>query len=72
MEPCRYSVVHVYPAKTSCAPKKKPSYHFHEKTFYIYPASDCEIIAELEEDKTVYAQEVIWIPLIIIFVLFLL
>jgi hypothetical protein len=50
----------------------KPSYHLYEKTFYIYPASDCEIIAELEEDKTVYAQEVIWIPLIIIFVLFLL
>jgi hypothetical protein len=50
----------------------KPGYHLYEKTFYIYPASDHEIIAELEEDKTVYMQEVIWIPLIIIFVLFLL
>ena len=34
----------------------KPSYHLHEKIFYIYPASDCEIIAELEEDKSIYAK----------------
>ena len=50
----------------------KPGYHLCKKTYAVYPATDREIIAELEEDKTVYMQEVIWIPLIIIFVLFLL
>ncbi|MBU4603185.1 PEGA domain-containing protein [bacterium] len=47
----------------------KPGYHLYEKPFAIYPAEDHEIIATLEEDKTVYAQEVIWIPLMIIIVL---
>lgn len=50
----------------------KPGYHLYKKTYAVYPATDREIIADLEEDKTVYMQEVIWIPLIIIFVLFLL
>ena len=50
----------------------KPGYYLYKKIFAIYPASDREIIAELEEDKTVYAQDVVWMPLIIIFVLFLL
>jgi hypothetical protein len=50
----------------------KPGYHLYKKTYEIYPATDREIMVELEEDKTVYMQEVIWIPLIIIFVLFLL
>ncbi len=50
----------------------KPGYHLYKKTFPIYHGTDREIIAELEEDKTVYAQEMIWIPLIIIFILFLL
>jgi hypothetical protein len=50
----------------------KPGYHLYKKTYAIYPATDREIIAELEEDKTVYAQDVIWMPLIIIIVLFLL
>ena len=49
----------------------KPGYHLYKKTYIIYPADDCEIIAELEENKTVYMQEVIWIPLIIIIVVLL-
>ena len=46
----------------------KPGYHLYKKTYTIYPGEDHEIIAELEEDKTVYAQEVIWIPLIYLIV----
>ena len=42
----------------------KPSYHLYEKTFYISPAIDHEIIAELEEDNTVPIDEVISMPLI--------
>ena len=50
----------------------KPEYHLYEKTLAIYHGTDHEIIAELEEDKTVYAQEVIWIPLVILlFLLFI-
>jgi len=49
----------------------KPVYHLKEKTFPIYPADASEIMAELEEDKTAYAQEVIWIPLMIIIVVLL-
>lgn len=49
----------------------KPGYHLYKKTYTIYPAEDREIIAELEEDKTVYMQEVIWIPLIIVIVVLL-
>jgi len=49
----------------------KSGYHRYEKIFSIYHATDQEITAELEEDKTVYMQEVIWIPLIIIIVVLL-
>ena len=46
----------------------KPGYHLQEKIFPIYHGTDREISVELEEDKTVYAQEVIWIPLIYLIV----
>jgi len=46
----------------------KPGYHLYKDTYEIYPATDREILAELEEDKTVYMQEVIWIPLIYLIV----
>jgi hypothetical protein len=49
----------------------KPRYHLYKKTFYIYPASDCEIIAELEEDKTVPIDEVISMPLIDLIIILL-
>lgn len=50
----------------------KPRYHLYKNTYEIYPAKDREILAELEEDKTVYAQEVIWIPVVILlFLLFI-
>lgn len=49
----------------------KPGYHLYKKTYAVYPATDREIIAELEEDKTIYAQEVIWIPLIYLIVILL-
>ncbi|MBU4491544.1 MAG: PEGA domain-containing protein, partial [Euryarchaeota archaeon] len=50
----------------------KPGYHLQEKIFPVYHGTDCEISVELEEDKTVYAEDVIWMPLLIILVLFLL
>lgn len=49
----------------------KSGYHLKEKIFPVYCGTDREISVELEEDKTVYMQEVIWIPLIILIVVLL-
>ena len=49
----------------------KPGYYLYKKTYAIYHGTDREIMAELEEDKAVYAQNVICIPLIIIIVILL-
>lgn len=46
----------------------KPGYHLYKKTYAIYHGTDREIMAELEEDNTVYAEDVIWIPLIYLIV----
>ena len=49
----------------------KPGYHLKEKIFPVYCGTDREISVELEEDNTVYAEDVIWMPLIILLVVLL-
>lgn len=50
----------------------KSGYHLKENIFPVYFGTDREISVELEEDKRVYMQEVIWIPVVILlFLLFI-
>ncbi len=46
----------------------KPGYHLQEKIFPVYHGTDCEISVEMEKDNTIYAKDVIWIPLIFLIV----
>ena len=49
----------------------KPGYHLYKETYTIYHGTDHDMIAELEEDKTVPIDEVISMPLIDLIIILL-
>lgn len=50
----------------------KSIYHLKEKIFPVYLRIKREISIELEEDKTVYAEDVISMPIVVLLFMFLL
>jgi len=61
----------IFPGEYSLA-FMKPGYHLYKTTFTVYAGEDHEIIAEMEEDKTVPIDEVISMPLIDLILILLL